>query len=130
MRKDRILALAAVIEAQPHADVNSSSGFCMKTFVHPCGTPSCMAGFAEALADHDQTFDRNAAFADHSPHQSSHFHAAKKYLDITDHTARRLFYPYHRDQHSLVMDFTPEEAATVLRTYAETGKIVYPERFM
>lgn len=46
MNKERILALADLIEQQPHTTPYDKSGFDLSSYTHDCGTPSCIAGWA------------------------------------------------------------------------------------
>lgn len=43
--EDRILRLASTVELQPDVPEGSDSGFSMTDLTHPCGTPSCLAGW-------------------------------------------------------------------------------------
>ena len=49
MNSERILELADIIEAQPDVPSGAPAGFNMKWVHHSCGTPSCIAGWAETL---------------------------------------------------------------------------------
>jgi hypothetical protein len=51
MNVDKIKALQAVIAVQPHTRMSDSEGFNMKDYLHDCGTPSCLAGFACKVND-------------------------------------------------------------------------------
>lgn len=47
-KKERLLELAAIIEKQPWCRRITETGFTMERFVHECGTPACIAGWAAA----------------------------------------------------------------------------------
>lgn len=114
MNVERINALADLIEAQPHSE---EKGFHMNHVVHGCGTPSCIAGWAEwenegrpaSLTFSGEGFLENAA----------------KYLGIGEYDydnkklkATKLFYPGKTYYYS-----TPAHAAKVLRHLAATGEV-------
>lgn len=111
MNRERILALAELIEQQPHTGRLSADGFCMSNYVHNCGTPSCIAGWAAWLSHRKpkQMEDSMALFW-----------RAQNYLDLSEDQADRLFLPYNyhcEDQ------YPPSQAAATLRHLAETGKV-------
>lgn len=113
MNKTRILALADLIEKQPHVELNSDSGFNMREYHHRCGTPSCIAGWVNEMSK-----ETNCGGPEHS---------AAKYLELDWVTADRLFEPSHLSgYHGGVFgwrDITPQQAATTLRKLAETGEV-------
>lgn len=121
MNKERILKLAAAIEAQ----ANPELGFHMGTFKnnasdlgieHPCGTVACIAGWAAALYEpqifHDADWMDAYCFDG----------IAAEALDIPISTdGDELFYMRGASIH--YEDVTPAIAAAVLRHYAETGVV-------
>lgn len=112
MNVDRILALADVIEAQPHTRVSDPYGFNMENWRHHnCGTPSCIAGWAAALSRGD-----TKGITGIPVHVSD---IAIEYLDLDDEQAHDLFCPPGHDWESI----TPSDAAATLRLFAETGKV-------
>lgn len=117
MNKERVLALADLIECQPHVDplgidpYLEPSGFNMNCFTHSCGTPSCIAGFAaweyngRKINDSDETESK-----------------AREYLGLASYFgAKRLFFPTVSGRECA--SITPQEAAQVLRHLAETGEV-------
>jgi hypothetical protein len=112
MRKDRILALADLIEKQPHTSRDGAPGFCMEAYVHSCGTPSCIAGWASWLS-----FRKPKTL---SGGETDLFDRAKSYLRLDSATAYRLFLPPgYFDPHL----YTPAQSAATLRRLAETGEV-------
>lgn len=108
MNVERILALADLIEKQPHAGHSDESGFRMSRFTHLCGTPACIAGWAEWSRD-----------GENSDKPWVTFRSGMNYLEITVAQASALFEPTHM----VWPDITPAQAATTLRKLAETGKV-------
>lgn len=123
MNKDRILALADLIEKQPHTVSLHGSGFCMNYVLHSCGTPSCIAGWAaweeegrpKAVSTPDTGWSLECK--------------AQKYLGLATSVeaelsdiAYSLFYP-EGDRVDLYDNITPAQAAACLRHLAETGEV-------
>jgi len=124
MNKERILALADLIEAQPHTDVDSKHGFNMNSILHLCGTPCCIAGWAvwEAQGRPERV--------DRYKYETGLEIPAAEYLEMPldpQHycgPAMQLFYPVDDDINDRnYKDLQPVEAAKVLRHLAETGEV-------
>ena len=113
MRKDRILALADLIEQQPHTDEDAAEGFTMESITHDCGTPACIAGWAAWEASGRQSRDLYDIYADVEGQ-------AREFLGIGYSEADVLFYPPFPVIYATV---TPTEAAATLRHLAETGRV-------
>lgn len=121
--KARLLELADIIEAQPHSDVTDEKGFCMAVWTHPCGTPSCIAGFAASL--YWKHYGEPAG-----PGRRTAWTAAAAWLTgiavervnaDTREGTYVLFIP--KTARRSLTEITPQEAALTLRKLAETGKI-------
>jgi hypothetical protein len=111
MNKERILALADIIEKQPHVEHTAAKGFNMWGYRHPCGSPSCIAGWAI------HSFPR--VRSDEGPQS----HAAK-ILGISWDEASPLFDPEHYVEGVMDMrSITPAHAAAVLRHLASSGEV-------
>lgn len=121
MNKERILALADLIERQPFAnEFDAPEGFGMVSAEHACGTPSCIAGWAYWEAQgRPQIINTD-------------YQVAAEYLGLAppetswiESPADRLFFPGHPDAnvHRAGWNATPAQAATVLRHLAETGEV-------
>lgn len=115
MNRERILELADLIEKQPHVGTCDAAGFNMNRFVHPCGTPCCIAGWAtwESLgrpqkieADDDCLIDEQAT----------------QWLGLQDMEAYDLFW---MPGNLMLENITPSQAARTLRHLAETGEVVW-----
>jgi hypothetical protein len=113
MNRERILALADLIEEQPHTDEEADEGFTMESITHDCGTPACIAGWAawEALGR-----QRGDLYSIHTDLDAK----AREFLDIDPLKAEDLFYPPFPIVYATV---TPSEAAATLRHLAETGEV-------
>ena len=109
MDKKRILELADLIEAQPHARRDAESGFNMNEWAHDCGTPSCIWGWSESMRLKTNLIDIEAP--------TSH---SLKYLGITGDDGMKLFTPSSAGRYD---DITPAHAAAVLRFFAKTGDV-------
>ena len=109
MNKERVLALAALIEMQPHDNsADAESGFGMSNWFHNCGTPSCIAGFARTMAEAESSLNYNPTRL-----------VAADYLGLDSTWCLRLFTPsiYPRPWSNI----TPAMAATALRRIADAG---------
>jgi hypothetical protein len=105
MNVERILALADIIEAQPHTSSSDESGFNMNAYSHHCGTPCCIAGWAAG----------NVAGLD----EEDVFHVAAALLDLSSTLAVQLFIPpFDGARWGMI---TPAQAAITLRNLAATG---------
>ncbi|PZP62989.1 MAG: hypothetical protein DI604_28090 [Delftia acidovorans] len=113
MNKERILALANLIEKQPHSAVEEVSGFNMVSYVHACGTPACIAGWAVAS-------EGTPSPLAHQPIQPTGVSSrAAKYLGLEYPEAEELFLGGVYD----LDEITPAQAAACLRHLAETGEV-------
>lgn len=114
--KRRRLELADIIDNTPASESRYSPGFNMRDWMHlegeACGTPSCIAGWAAWMA------------ADKPKYLGTSYLAvvnqAKDFLGLTQIEASKLFIPRIAGGLEVV---TPHQAATMLRTFAETGVI-------
>jgi hypothetical protein len=119
MNKERVLALAELIEKQPHVgkEEETTEGFDMAQWFHPCGTPACIAGWTLALKYGDWT----PALQDKRGAGGVEADAAD-YLGLEGTQSAQLFFVGHEAEKSLA-DVTPQDAAKLLRHFAETGKV-------
>lgn len=116
LRKERLLALAKVIEQQPHVIGPAPGGFSMAAFFHPCGAPSDIAGFAALLSCKGVL----------PPDFASGWDAmklARDYLGLDAYEAEILFRPNERVIGETWLTITPAQAAQTLRHLAETGSV-------
>jgi hypothetical protein len=97
MNIDKIKALQAVIAVQPHVKPEDSSGFNMDFMRHPCGTPSCMAGWD--------------AFINSRPSCGTELFAES--LGISHETAGELAFAWEYDGN--MSDITPAQAVQALQ---------------
>lgn len=110
MHKDRILALADLIEQQPHTSPSSERGFTMADFTHDCGTPACLAGWAAWESENrPEVIEWSLAAS-----------KATQFLCIGYDMADELFEP---DDIAGWDRITPAHAAFTLRHLAETGVV-------
>ena len=49
MNIENIEILANTIENQPDVIISDESGFCMRDYNHPCGTPACIEGWSKEI---------------------------------------------------------------------------------
>jgi hypothetical protein len=116
MNIERIRQLADVIAAQPHTPLAAESGFNMNNWTHTCGSPACIAGWANFIrTDDDGTFLGDMV-------------AAAAWLGINIRQAAELFQPDEpdKDEPDDILswsDITPAHAAAVLRHLAVTGQV-------
>ena len=116
MNAERIRELADVIERQPDVGFRALDGFNMEFVNHPCGTPSCIVGWARSLwgSQHSWLSD---------------------ILDLVGDRAGQLIVPNHSYAHYVAHKgepghITASHAAAVLRHLAATGEVdwtVQPE---
>lgn len=124
MNKERILALADLIEKQPHTGEADLSGFNMEWLTHDCGTPSCIAGWAAWENDgRPSKMDVDWGFyaVENRAATWMGFAEITEGLSESEDQTFLLFYPQnpYDDYHSI----TPSHAAAVLRNLAETGEV-------
>lgn len=112
MEVGRIRKLASAIEKQPHVAPSADKGFNMWGYNHPCGTPSCIAGWAIYKFKSTRP----------GPFETKHDHAAR-ILNLDDRRALRLFDPEHYGSMEDMRQVTPNHAAAVLRHLADTGEV-------
>jgi len=110
MNTENILKLADIVERQEYSETLLSIGFNMSSYWHPCGTPSCIAGFASAQSGGTKS-------------DGSTFSRAMKWLDINQDVARALFIP--KGQFPVLANITPAMAAWTLRNLAKMGHVVW-----
>ncbi|MBD8651518.1 hypothetical protein IFT66_10560 [Rhizobium sp. CFBP 13726] len=110
MNKERILALADLIEQQLHTTPSAPIGFTMSDYVHSCGTPACIAGWAAWESENQPDFLdwRQVDFK------------ATKYLGLDQETSEKLFEP---EGVSSWFEITPAHAAFTLRHLARAGVV-------
>ena len=60
MNVERILQLADIIEVQPHMTDEDPEGFTMMDYIHDCGSPACIAGWAVATFSDSDILKRYA----------------------------------------------------------------------
>ncbi len=111
MNVERIIALADLIEKQPHTSRDDASGFNMVNWHHTCGTPSCIAGWAVAMLRGDTLGTKKIPLGAGND--------AADYLGLTNRQSTDLFYPQLDDWEGI----TPEDAAHTLRKLAHTGEV-------
>jgi hypothetical protein len=114
MNKERVLALAELIESQPLVDTWCSGevhGFNMNREAHICGTPSCILGWAawEQRGRPDRV-EKNT---------DRLYTDAQEYLGLDDGSIGRLCYP----DEVIYGEVTPAMAGETLRKLAETGEV-------
>jgi hypothetical protein len=112
MNKARILALAEVIEKQPHVHPDDAEGFSMSDWFHPCGTPSCLGGWTIHL------FVKKG----HTTADPTQFRA-RGLLGLSQTEALDLFLPRLEQIRESYDKITPAHAAFTLRHLAATGEV-------
>lgn len=126
MNKDRILALADLIETLPDAESSfATSGFDMRYVTHECGTPSCIAGWAAWEAQGRPEFVKD-------PNERDFYsieRLAAKYLGLPTTGISTLAFPLFYPQDANGQNYesydglTSATVAKTLRHFAETGEI-------
>lgn len=111
MNTDNIRRLADIIEQQPHTTVSALSGFTMLNWTHDCGTPACIAGWANYLHNSDGREQVRMESA----------YRARLWLGLGEEDADELF-GIGEDDPGLE-SVTPTHAAAVLRHLADTGEV-------
>jgi len=121
MNTENIRMLADVIGVQDHTSANSRHGFNMANYLHPCGTPCCIAGFAAKISEMEEVT------------KTGIFNDAAEWLGIDLAMANELFCPQvhgllpavsmqnGEKREMLHEDITPKMAKKVLMNLAETG---------
>lgn len=122
-----VLDLADLVEKQPKADASHRDGFTMESFVHDCGSPACIAGWAAFMAIGKDSKEYKRLFVDPEYINSADGMndlemTAQDFLGIDRQLATDLFWG------NTSPDVTPKEAATTLRNLAETGKVSWGDR--
>lgn len=115
-KKERLLYLADIVAAQEWTPASATSGFNMGWWFHPCGTPSCIAGFA--AAESGMGGDIPVEVRAIAWMTNSTINNAIVMLDCWPNTVGLLFAPK-----LYLPAITPARAAAVLRHLAETGEI-------
>ena len=111
MNVERILQLADIIEVQPHVEVGADEGFNMAGWKHPCGTPSCIAGWAAKMSGE---YDEDTGLGNMTAK------LAREWMDLGIVQSDRLFTPILIPPLS---NITPSQAAKTLRHLAHTGEV-------
>jgi hypothetical protein len=117
MNKERILALADLVEQQPHS---LEFGFNMGELIHGCGTPSCIAGWAAwEKAGRPEMIVAKEGYA--TENEASDWLGLPHIVESPDDNdlSFDLFYPLGFSFEKI----TPKHAAFTLRHLAETGKV-------
>ncbi len=95
--------------------------FCMTSFRRGCGSAGCIAGYAVALYRPREWFSGGITQADVSIY-------ARQLLGVPVSLADSLFCPWnYNDLAPEADEITPEMAAGVLKNFALTGKVEWPE---
>lgn len=110
MNINNINRLADVIEVQEHTNREAASGFAMNVFFHTCGTPACIAGWADYLSGAEWYGDARTDEVEER---------AAEWLDLESDQAYSLFWAGNLDLRLI----TPKQAAAVLRHLAVTGNV-------
>jgi len=121
MNIDRINDLADLIEKQPHGpSLEKEGGFNMENYFHRCGTPSCIAGWACAMAvdEYGPELKAKAKAAYRGPHIAWSDWLPADYLGLDRDKSFHLFAP-DGDWSRI----TPSQAAATLRHLAKTGEV-------
>jgi hypothetical protein len=106
---ERCEILAQIIEQQPHTTESAESGFCLNRLMHPCGTPSCIEGFARSLLDLSEY-----------AHNFKVRSGIQAFTGCEEHEAERLYWgEFSRKK---LGDITPQEAAAAIRALAANRK--------
>ena len=117
MNIDNINRLADVIEAQSHTDREAEDGFAMNCFFHTCGTPACIAGWADFLANGDEW-----VASDTLESRSQNVEGrAMEWLGMSSSQRYELF--WGGTKIADLAKVTPTHAAAVLRHLAATGDV-------
>lgn len=104
MNTENILALAAKIETLPQStSYHDKHGFYMQVYVHECGSPSCIAGWAAHMSGRSDENIREIA---------------KEWLGLDWPEADELFLRFPP-----LELITPAWAASVLRNLVKTGEV-------
>jgi hypothetical protein len=91
---ENLKKLVEVIKAVPEGRYLERVGFSMTAFVHECGTPSCMAGFAATVCAAESV---NATLTHDELSRTGYntgmtFEKAARWLELNQEEARTLFY--------------------------------------
>lgn len=114
VRKDRLLALADVLE--------QAKDFDMSKFNHECGTPACIAGWAAWL----EAGETPVPNRDVAPRALA-FLGVYEFVDAS-RVSDRLFFALSSPPMIAQAAITREDAIETVRRFAETGCIDWPER--
>lgn len=132
MNIENINAVANVIEATAYTTRSGSSGFNMASYIHSCGTPSCIAGWTIALkyATDDTTplpaHLVNPPITEDGPSRGQLISAeAAEFLGLDPEAAEDLFLGWQPP--TVLEDIIPDQAVKVLRHLAETGNVSWEE---
>lgn len=133
LRDERLLALAAHLDLLEHFPYMTTrgpagrprgkGGFTLARYRYACGTPACIAGHADDLFPAPPWWDDPGPASIPDERAPREFRAGRRKLGLSRTEAIALFSPFLSYRARLV---TPQEAATVIRRFVETGKIDYP----
>lgn len=116
MDAENILKLADIISDLPQSFYSDNFGFNQNFYVHECGSPSCIAGWAAQQSTGDAAIYTTP---------SDRRQVACRWLGLeNDH--RELFYPPLELAWHLI---TPAQAAETLRKLAQTGVVDWSHVF-
>lgn len=113
MNIENLKRLADHVDALPLTPPDADAGFNMSRYTFECGTPACLAGHAWAMAIN---YDPNAVASRHDVNT-----IATEWLDLDDEEADLLF--LNTECTLDIARITPQEAATVIRDFIETGEV-------
>ncbi len=95
--------------------------FCMSTYRRVCGSAGCIAGYAVARYRPGRWFGRNID-------GDGVAILARKLLGLPEDLHNDLFCPWFNNPYGPdALDITPEMAASVLKNFALTGRVEWPE---
>lgn len=125
MNVENILQLADHLETLAPSD--GRVGYDQTRYVHPCGTPACIAGHACALAFGVGPYDVDGRLIEDVLGTEEESEVAARWLGIDEGTAKRLFAPrpfrIWGCAGEPAKDPEPWQAARVLRTLVRTRDV-------
>lgn len=122
MNKENILYVADLIENQPLTSPADNTGFTMQSYLHSCGTPACIAGWAYAASrGSDGSEDLRPEDRDQWSDSRTVAGEAQRFLGLDYTTSEQLFLGFEAPVD--LVRIKPEAAVAVLRHLAETGEV-------
>lgn len=116
MNVERLEQLAQRIEKEPVGQAWSDrEGFGMCQFIHECGTPSCIGGYACDMAV-EYGYDQPYSAMDIPD-------VARSWLELDSQTAYNLFNPHSVEGEWNGWQATPAQAAQIIRHLIATGEV-------